>query len=109
LGDAATQTQHGNDEAEQRRRREINQDTRVSIALGIGIDQVVKRREQAEVEWMGWLNVKMAEQRAYTPQEIMPSICARLGERGCSGESGQMAQAHQWRALGLETRARGDE
>ena len=68
--------------AEQRRRRQTNHDFLVSIALGVSVDEVVKRRDRSEIDWMSWLNAEMAEQKADTPQEIMPSICARLEERG---------------------------
>ena len=70
------------DKDEQRKRRAYNETTRVGLALALSVDQVVQRREASEAEWMGWLNAKMAEQRAETPQEIMPAICARLEERG---------------------------
>jgi hypothetical protein len=69
-------------ESERRRRRELNENTRVGIALGLSIEQVVERREKSTLDWMAWLNAKMVEQKADDPQQIMPSICARLEERG---------------------------
>jgi hypothetical protein len=91
------------DETEQRRRRELNHDTRVGIALGISPEQVAQRREQSAFDWMGWLSQKMVEQRADDPQSILHLICARLEERGAllGARPGKIAQAHQWPALGL--------
>ena len=89
-------------EDEQTRRRAFNEDIRVSIALGISVEQVLERREQSAIDWMTWLTAKMIEQKADEPQHIMHVICARLEEHAhCSGASGQIAQAHQWPALGL--------
>ena len=71
-------------EDEQTRRRAFNEDIRVSIALGISVEQVLERREQSAIDWMTWLTAKMIEQKADEPQHIMHVICARLEERGAS-------------------------
>ena len=48
-------------EDEQTRRRAFNEDIRVSIALGISVEQVLERREQSEIDWMTWPTAKMME------------------------------------------------
>ena len=55
-------------EDEQTRRRAFNEDIRVSIALGISVEQVLERREQSAIDWMTWLTAKMIEQKADEPQ-----------------------------------------
>ena len=89
-------------EDEQTRRRAFNEDIRVSIALGISVEQVLERREQSAIDWMTWLTAKMIEQKADEPQHIMHVICARLEEaRRIARARPGRAQAHQWPALGL--------
>jgi hypothetical protein len=65
----------------QRERRALNETSRVAIALALTPEKVIERREASEVEWMDWLNAKMREQKAGTPQEILPAVCARIEER----------------------------